>query len=662
MNTILTKRSVLFAAVLAWAGACNSLSFGPVSGATVIGRPLELSATLELDEPAQGGASGCVSAEVLYGDRRVDSARVHLSLSNDAARRATTVRISSPELVDEPFLTLLLHAGCGRQYTRRYVVLAEAQGEAPVAGGAASYLSFATAVAAPAAQGNPLPAAAAMGAGPARSAKNVAPRPSARVAERRRLAKTEAAAPQGGRLRLAVWDPAAEVSPWLRTSTALRSEPFSDPAHRAAATALWRALNADPQDLLRTAERLRGLEGEVSSLRALSARHRSEISSARESLQDAQSNGHIHLLLAVCLSLLAGGGAALFWHRSRTTRAAAPVASWYPPPDAHEDLEVEDDEELPAPSILPLPQKPGPVPIVLRAGVSRDAAPEPPKTAAPLEFTLPAVPAAPTMAAVTRVTRGLRVDALHGAQQQADFFASLGQVDEAVAVLADYIRECSEKPVLAFLELFRIYHAAGMRVQYEELQSQFRLAFGADTMSFGEFKEDEERGLDMYPVALGRVCASWPSAGGQEVIEELLFRRPSGPRELLSAQAYRELLWLYSLGQEIVHSTGMPAGLQLLGDTGVPIDHFILPWALGQEDVSQELSLDRLKAIDVAPGLNAFAVDIDLTAAPTDAAQQSWHSERKEPTPPVSPTAHRVTDSPDGFDAVMESMGRKGPR
>ena len=142
----------------------------------------------------------------------------------------------------------------------------------------------------------------------------------------------------------------------------------------------------------------------------------------------------------------------------------------------------------------------------------------------------------------------------------------------------------------------------------------------------------------------------------QEVIAELLFKKPATPRELLSLEAYRELLWLYDLGQEIVYCTGSPAGLQLQGDRGVSHDRFILPWAQGEEAGPEQLSLDRLTGIDVAPELNAFGLDIDLTAMRGGAAA---HAPEIAPQPPTPQATEAPVSDTSAFDSVMDSLGRR---
>lgn len=654
MNTILTLRSISLAALLTVAGSACALSIGPVSGSTVIGRPLELTAPIRFDDLAQAGQP-CVSADLVYGDTRVESSKVKLNVTHDGARQASIARISSTALVNEPVVTLVLRAGCGPESTRRYVLLAEAPRDGP-----------AIAVdAAPVAAAAPAAALSLRAEREAAAPRRVRQAPTAGATERparvrRATASAEPIQRKGSRLQLAVWEPGVDERPWLRVSSELVSRPSMDGAQRAAAVALWQALNAQPQDLLRTADRLRFLEGEMSALRTLSSRHRSEISGMRNSLQAAQSQRYTNLLLAACLALLAGGASAFFWNRSRRADALGSHASWYPPLEPEDRRTVQEPiEEVLATSV---PQA-APEPVVQRtvAPVALHAFP-PAAQDAPwrpdmaLEFTPVEIPhAAPTVAPIEH-RPGLKVDALQAAQQQAAFFSSLGQFDEAVSVLSAYIDESSEKPVLAFLELFRIYHGLGMRVEYEDLQSRFRHTFGFDVPGFSTYKDDC-RELETYPAAISRIAASWPSVQSQDTIEGLAFRRPGAARDLLSVEAYRELLWLYGLAQDIVRQTGSPAGLQLLEDRGLPNNHFILPWAGGEEHGPTELSLDRLDLIDVAAGSSGFGVDIDLTALPGESLQQSWQDVASVILP--EPGKEAAEPGTDVFDSVMEAQSRK---
>ena len=599
MKPKLTIRSIYVVVFLVSAGAASAVSLGPVSGAAVVKRSLELSAPLQFDDVAQAGGSACINAEVL-------------------------------------------HAGCGRQSSRRYVLFAGAPRQQLIRPGVASSLAV----------GNASPRAVAAWS-PEAAPPQVVRRPSvARI--KPVVARADRPAPerrafslasmgqirQPGKLQLAVWEPLPERSPWLG------------------------APKAQPQDLLRTADRLHGLEGEVGALRSLAASHQTEISFARESLHAAQTQRYTNLAMAVGLALLAGAAAALFWHRSRRAEMLAPYASWSPAVEPHGDAVVQEEPEEASPEVA------APVAEPVTAKVQQAASAQPAvlpeheplesQSGAPFEFTLSPVHQAPTPVQADHSTPGMKVDTLHGAQQQSEFFASLGQFDEAVAVLSGYLAETRERPVLAFLELFQIYHALGRRAGYEELQSTFRQTFGMDVLSFGAFS-NERRELESYPVVVSRIAASWPSQSSLDLIEDLLFKRPAAPREMLSLDAYRELIWLYSLGQEIVYSTGMAAGLQLMGGTNLPNDHFILPWAVDSEKGPPELSLDRLTDIDVAPGMGGFGLDIDLSAGSGESVQQSRADGRVEPAGAARqvPYGAAPPDVPNAFDAATEFQRRQ---
>ena len=618
MKPKLTIRSIYVVVIVGWAGAATAVSLGPVS----------------------------------------------VSMSADGANRV--VRIFSTALVDEPIVTLVLHADCGRQSSSRYVLFAEAPRQQLIRPGVASSLAV----------GNASPRAVAAWS-PEAAPPQVVRRPSVAsikpvVARADRLAPERRAFSlasmgqirQPGKLQLAVWEPLPDRSPWLRASAELRSAPSADLAHRVAAPALWRALKAQPQDLLRTADRLRGLEGEVGALRSLAASHRTEISSARESLHATQTQRYTNLAMAVGLALLAGAAAVLFWHRSRRAEMLAPYASWSSAVEPHGDAVVQDEPEEALPEVAAQVAEPVTAKVQPAAAAQPAVLPEhePMKSqsGAPLEFTLSPVYPASTPVQADHSTPGMKVDTLHGAQQQSEFFASLGQFDEAVAVLSGYLAETRERPVLAFLELFQIYHALGRRAEYEELQSTFRQTFGMDVLSFGAFS-NERRELETYPVAVSRIAASWPSQSSLDLIEDLLFKRPVAPRELLSLDAYRELIWLYSLGQEIVYSTGMAAVSQSMSGTSLPNDHFILPWTVDSEKGPPELSLDRLTDIDVAPGMSGFGLDIDLSAGSGEPLQQSRADGRLEPAGAARkvPYGAAPPDVPNAFDAATEFQHRQ---
>ncbi|GAC1600025.1 MAG: hypothetical protein NVS3B2_01870 [Ramlibacter sp.] len=401
--------------------------------------------------------------------------------------------------------------------------------------------------------------------------------------------------------------------------------------------------HSPPQNPLRQAQRLQGLAGEMSSLRARALQQRDDIGSLRESLRGVHNQPDVRLAVTVLLAMLAGGTGAFLSHRLRRPRGTAAVESWYgsidPPAYAQDDVDDE-PQALPTGVLKSRPATPLSTAQLPVQGAVAGAAPRPVAAAVrpALELPTPALARAAPDSGATPLpeTQGHKVDALHGAQQQAEFFGSLGQFDEAVAVLNGYLDGSDEQPVLAFLELFRLCHGSGMRAQYEALQSRFRKTFGMDVMGFSQYKEDE-RELELYPMAIKRIAAAWPSAASQQVIEDLLFSKPATPRALLSLHALRELLWLYGLGQALVYATDSPAEL---------------PWTIDEQQ-DQSVSLERLGSIDVARGSDAFAIDVDLTAVHELGARAA------EPAPATEPAPLARPDEANAFDLVMESASRR---
>ena len=101
-----------------------AVSLGRSSGATLLGRPLDVTVQLELDS-ADAGAPYCVEAEVFYADDRIAASRVQASLERSTSAQDARIRIRVARPVDEPVVTLYVRAGCVQRSEKRYVLLAD---------------------------------------------------------------------------------------------------------------------------------------------------------------------------------------------------------------------------------------------------------------------------------------------------------------------------------------------------------------------------------------------------------------------------------------------------------------------------------------------------------------------------------------------------------
>jgi hypothetical protein len=587
-------RSGLVACVLLCAALSSvALTLGHSRGVALIGRPLDVGIAVTLDKPGQG-ADLCPDADVFQGDTRVDASRVTTSLEPGSGQNAV-VRVRSSQPVDEPVVTVYLRLGCKEKFTRRYVLLSEEPGDfvAPVAAAAPAVRPAPVAPPAP-------PAAAAAVARPAERARRSAARAvtsrAAAVSKLEgRLAQVQPkpqpasrAASRRSRSRLSVdmLDLTPVRDPQLRVTADLVSAPSASPEVRAQAAALWRSINAQPQDVLRDLRRVQALETDVKGLRTLVADNERTLNELRGQLDQARQERSLSLAAIALLALLLAAvvvtwwlrrgeatGAREWWRRRdaaagaadidigigsprRPTAPAAPAGRPVPM-----DLRVDESmfESLKASSRV---QQAAAVPVavaVVAPSPALPAAKAPAQTAVPI----PAEPQADKrsgppsfhssfQSSQVASMRMVKAEELVDIQQQADFFMSLGQTEQAIEVLASHINHNAETSALVWLDLLAIYRALKRRDDYEALRADFQRVFNAEVPGY-DVTPTLSGGLEDYPRALSRIAALWPSPKVMDVIEESIFRKPGvAGSEPFDLEAYRELVMLYNLGREVV--------------------------------------------------------------------------------------------------------------
>ena len=582
------------------------MTLGPLQGSATIGQALDVSAPVVFDNVDDA----CLNADVLYGDTRLSASQVHIALVDSGGGNGRA-RITSATPVDEPVVMIVLKAGCAQQSLRRYLVLADAPGTAgqdqanpapvTVAAGtrqaADSSVVERTAVTArPVATAEPASVRRNVAVGKlSHSARAVAPAPVFIAGTTPELARP--------RLQLAVAD--AGALPALRPSVEMLSLPSTDPAGRAAAAALWRALNDQPQMLQDTAERVKLLESELAQLRALNAVTPAPGRPAGSSW--IQGTGWAALVAALALLT----GAALFLYRRRVANARS-APHWLESENYSElprDSRFESralrsaaassvfspdvDEELPLPPLQPPGTRPyeplfssRPAPLTKFAH-SQPAALTPSADSTPQA----AVPALEVPAPERRPTGHEEVQALQAAQHQAGFFAYMEQYDEAVTLLLAYIDSRDFAPPLAFLDLLNLYRLLDRREDYELWCDTLFCTFACDAPRMEELDTADDAGgsadaaLERHPAAMAVVVAAWATPDALTVIEELLLGSPDGI-ELLSAPAYRELLWLHAIAAELCGVTADEPPTQ--GMRGAELHHAGLDFNLDADLSARE--------------------------------------------------------------------------
>lgn len=623
------KKSALALLILTLfaAGSSTAMSLGRHRGVALVGRPLDISVQAVLDAQDDQAAL-CIEADAFYADNKLDKSLVRVSTEKALSNPLDTIiRIRSSVPVDEPVVTLYLRVGCQQKTERRYVVLADLVSEPaglpalPLAAGLGASLpvplatagssaagasvaasatassispSVAPAASAPARRNRARPAAALASGSSGVADPLAAGQPAAATSskedvstvkrDRQRVGdigasgRTDRGTVGKARLKLEPLDLSIEHDPQLKSSTELLSVPAAGEQQRSAAAALWRALTAQPQDILRDAEKLQSLENALSTLRAQTQKNQLALTELNSQLEKTRAERYANWLVYALGTLLLSAlvGLIYIW-RLRTSSGTANTSElpWWRKNKSSEkgwannfpesafpvapDSMTADETDSPA-----VRKKEKKIKKSARALLNPDSALGADESAftevrhisrldgdsmlsplSSLDFTV----------SMPHVARTVKAEELFDVQQQADFFVSLGQYEQAVDVLRGHIVGNIQTSPLVYMDLFNLYHQLDRQADYVALRKDFNQLFTGKIPAF-ELYTDSSPGLEAYPVALTRIEALWPSPKVLEVIEESILRRPVASADAFDLEAYRELLLLYAVAKELVHPEG----------------------------------------------------------------------------------------------------------
>ena len=552
------------------------MTLGRYSGAALIGRPLDLSVQAVLD--AQDSSSAlCLEADVFYADNRLAKSRVQVTAEKSPSDNTDAlIRIRSSSLIDEPVVTFYLRVGCLQKIEKRYVVLAEPVSE--VASPGAAPLAKAQAVTGSAPGPVPGSTGAVLDPGAVIAAAALLPRQASVQADKRRsqlLKVAEVASIESvrsvrnsARLRLEPLDSGGDRNPSLRSSAVLLRLPDASPQQRSEAAALWRTLSLQPEDIARDAAKLQVLDLQVRGLQLQSQKNVAAFENMNVQLQQARSDRYANALVYALAALLLVAAAALayFFRRSASVgNKGLDALPWWRKNEAFEKGWAgsrRDADQMSVPGAAAVHKRNATRPtesgldldldIDLGRNASESAKGRPMSRPDHVNsvLSLAGRDRSDFGSSMTQPARAVKAEELFDVQQQADFFVSLGQYEQAIELLHNHIDENTQTSALVYLDLFDLYHQLQRNADYEALRKNFNQLFNANIPAF-DFYTDSSPGLQAYQGALTRIEALWPSPKVLDVIEESIFRRPDSGSESFDLEAYRELLLLYSMAREI---------------------------------------------------------------------------------------------------------------
>ena len=561
--------------------SASALSFGRSHGAVVFGSPIDLSFDVSPDAGRELDIS-CFTIKLEDGNTRVPDGRIQVS---EGQRR---IRVRSDISVNEPILKVTLEGGCSGRVVRTYTFLVDLPGSGAPLTDETALAATEDARSAGLAQLKAVPDAASRAEqrprpksarDPVARRNKPAPSASATASTRPVSAKqsTDARATRatpgpadrepgapvvGPKLVMESLDVWLESPVQLQLSSSLSLDEGSkaNESLRPQSAEMWRVLNTPVQDLAQYGARTSALESELSGLRAQLQAEKAAASEARARAERAESERYSSALVYALAGALLLALAALAWqarkrrdgqdHAWRHTVAQSgeveqagigPQTVW--PESESIDQGVVQQGAQPSAAT-------GAAILAGGEGIATTDGRAPDERSAEVDEQV-ADPAPVASVAKLRALGVEQPEDLFDVLQQADFFVSIGEHEQAIDGLRRHIAQNSASSPLAYLELLRLYHALGRAAAFEELSAGFEQQFNATVPPFGTFQR-EGKSLEDYPEALRKIENHWGTTSIVGVLDALMFRTV-GAHDLVAFElsAYEDLLLLLAIAQTV---------------------------------------------------------------------------------------------------------------
>ncbi|MDR3016096.1 MAG: hypothetical protein LBV56_11720 [Delftia acidovorans] len=710
---------------------------GSPRGNVVLGAPFDLVVGLQPDSGNDAGNS-CVRAELLAGDRPIESSRVSVSPTSSGK----AVRVQARYTVDEPIVTLKLWAGCDGGISRSYTLLAQlpdsvdatgnqpinvrelaaAQPALPTVGAAAAAAGAGAAgVAGTASESSSTPsrAAAARSARPdarpatAPASKEAQPQPKPKprpkpkaVAEKSRPPVGVTAQAQAGQLQAGLRiEPRLRMEPveeWLGTGGTGTPGAAATGAAEGGAAPAPLIPDAGSEQLAEANKRVQALEAEMAAFKKRDGVDRGQLAQLRAELDAMrqESGGSSWLFNALLLALIAAvgvigwmawrmrSGASLFSREQNAWRESVERSSRDPvpptPPHARDDeidtlphsldphrptrpmapslrdhrpaAPQQDDRRGPDTLASPYVQRgaqmrpgvtyelhedvdPGdfgpatiPVPVSVHAELEAEPAPQSP------------APARTSAPEAIKARRMVQPGELFDVQQQAEFFISVGEHQQAIELLRSHIDTHEDSSPLAYLELLHLYYTLSRRDDFDQLRARFAKHFNARVPAMPGFTDKGSSLLQGYPEQLARIEALWPVDEVEACLAHYLFKQDGAPDPDAPAPfdlaAFDDLLLLLSIART------SPAGTR--GEPGP------------RERTTPRMVAGTAAASAATAGAAAFTAAAEPAPAQAPASAPTGVDWLAELQPPASPTRQEPGLDFTSMDTLPLSTGAVG--
>ena len=473
------------ACLTAAAQAC-ALTLGTPQNPVVLGAPLDVRITI-VPDPGQTLDSSCIQAQVMQGEVFTPVRTTLIA--------PQTLRIRSQQAINEPLVSLTVSAGCSGQISRSYTLFADPPQLLPSTQPAAA-LSPSPPPEKTAKRPAPAPKAAKAAQAPSAKAPTATARPAPKT--------TPAPAPKVAPARTPPADPAA-AAPLALSITALDSARpvlrmdtlflFHDGEEGAAANRGESTIALAPADTAAIeSERLLQLQTQLASLEEQQKKSRAEIAGLTTELAAAKAANTLPLWLYLLLAVLTAALLAIAYllQRLRAERQHA-ASDWHQAvrsayaPDAEEKYIASTVEEETQYSVETVKNRTVEAPEAPTKQANPAPAPAEPAPSAPIE-----VPIQPNAfflpQADNHLNEGDSAEAPSGyltvttqdfldTQEQAEFYASIGEYDEAIILLENHIEKNPKASPLPYLKLLEFFYQLSRTEAFETTRRALEAVF-----------------------------------------------------------------------------------------------------------------------------------------------------------------------------------------
>jgi hypothetical protein len=573
MRRVLFHSTLGAALLLLAVPAVQALGFGRGVTSTTLGAPLDFSAQLAV-EGDEMPAGECVAAEVRVGDSRLAPEQVRATIENGPRPGERRVRVTTRSAVDEPVVTVDVTVGCRSRTSRRFVAFVDPptlrlassggddftpQRDDPQVAPLVDIVKAATRGSSRDQAQQPDHALRAQVAASARKRHDKTLAAGSAPAARPRLRLDAAPVLQARAPESIASAPAPATAAQAVAATAATATPAAIATLAAATTPADAVPAADTASAPAASEQARvaGFEAALAQLRGESQSQQKTLAALQARLREAEgeryANGLVYLLAIGTLFFAVI--AWVFWAlRPRQRRDAR----WFEA-NARQQREAaaaEADPKIPRVSQPPSGWNEGPqslAPVTAPASIGG------------LEVTTVLAPqshyarmareqASANTAQASTASAWSPMEDLLDLEQQAEFFAVLGQDDAAAALLRSHLRDHRDGCPLPYLHLLEIHRRRDQRGAFERARSEHGGQFEGLAPGWDD-AGDAAASLAAHAETMVQVQTLWATPSeAMRLLERLLFRR-GGSDAVFDLAAYRDLLFLYSVARDLAGQT-----------------------------------------------------------------------------------------------------------